>query len=706
VKLRLSRIELEPVGPVASRVELAAADFNLIYGGNETGKTCLVEFLIACLFPDDAKGFMSRDWDFRGSVTVEGLADKPAVLKPGRKAKGIPGLLAGSEQFLPASFSRLVFVRGGNISVGASKPGDPQGLENTAMNELLSGRRFLDHLMGQVDKTIQNQKFQLIDGGLTGDRNSPAEKVNSRAETLKRLSALIEDASGSGPADRLRSIEETRKVIQQKLEHLSKAKRAWAAKLASDSRDLTSKLRALPDEHMLAEAAANVAGYEQAVVALDEATRNRDASKHGMAHREWLEAAQKRWGGPGPAEESGSGLPVAAFVFIVLVLASAGLAVAGFPIPAAGAAVVGAVAGLLAMTSIRRRKVDPRLLLERQEVRERFKGLFGRELVDGATLDEMCRRASESANRTAVYEEDINKARIAMAAFSGRMSLIGVGHLSGPDEWKARMQAIRMERSSLQSALDETGRKLARLDVDEADYLEGGPAADWDQTAATTLAKDLQALDLEAETLRKSTGTFQTQAAALLGQSDVPQDMPGLVDALRTQRDRLAAEYRKTTAEALAKLALRNALQKLQDIEDRQIDVALASEPVKDVIRRLTGRYRGISRSPEGISLIANDGEAFSFDGLSTGAAEQVMLALRLGFLKFVTGLDSGFLVLDDSFQHADWKRRELAVSNLRKASDEGWQVFLLTMDRHIRALVENEFLGGAAHRLKVTELG
>jgi uncharacterized protein YhaN len=83
-----------------------------------------------------------------------------------------------------------------------------------------------------------------------------------------------------------------------------------------------------------------------------------------------------------------------------------------------------------------------------------------------------------------------------------------------------------------------------------------------------------------------------------------------------------------------------------------------------------------------------NQGRSGSLDFLSTGAKEQVMIALRMMFARRYLGDVPGFLLLDDAFQHSDWNRRELLVDHtLRLVRERGWQVFYFTMDNHLRDL-------------------
>jgi uncharacterized protein YhaN len=79
---------------------------------------------------------------------------------------------------------------------------------------------------------------------------------------------------------------------------------------------------------------------------------------------------------------------------------------------------------------------------------------------------------------------------------------------------------------------------------------------------------------------------------------------------------------------------------------------------------------------------------AHSREILSTGAKEQLMIALRTMFSRIYLQQKPCFLLLDDAFQHSDWERRELLVDYIiRLVSEKKWQVFYFTMDDHLRDL-------------------
>jgi uncharacterized protein YhaN len=120
-------------------------------------------------------------------------------------------------------------------------------------------------------------------------------------------------------------------------------------------------------------------------------------------------------------------------------------------------------------------------------------------------------------------------------------------------------------------------------------------------------------------------------------------------------------------------------------LEDQHLEAALNDPRIRDLIKSFTaGRYDRMSVQEEQL-LVENETQSYPLSFLSSGAREQVLLALRMGFASIVCGKQSLFLILDDAFQYSDWQRREALVRQAVKAVQSGWQVIYLTMDDDIR---------------------
>ena len=90
---------------------------------------------------------------------------------------------------------------------------------------------------------------------------------------------------------------------------------------------------------------------------------------------------------------------------------------------------------------------------------------------------------------------------------------------------------------------------------------------------------------------------------------------------------------------------------------------------------------------------------------MSTGAQEQILLALRIGFARKWMEQNALFLILDDAFQHSDWERRVRLVDEMVSLAQQGWQIIYFSMDDHIRKLFEDRVKPVLGNQYRYREL-
>ena len=163
-----------------------------------------------------------------------------------------------------------------------------------------------------------------------------------------------------------------------------------------------------------------------------------------------------------------------------------------------------------------------------------------------------------------------------------------------------------------------------------------------------------------------------------------------LIQNLKEKKKRITDEYKQITAEIVGKALVHRVLQKFQRDEDTKINQGLKSPVVLEPLQKITRRYNQLELNGEEL-IVSDKFNDFSFSDLSTGAQEQVLLSLRIGFSRHLFSKDALFLILDDAFQYSDWERREFLVNQVVELSQQEWQILYLTMDDHIKSLFEKK---------------
>ena len=170
---------------------------------------------------------------------------------------------------------------------------------------------------------------------------------------------------------------------------------------------------------------------------------------------------------------------------------------------------------------------------------------------------------------------------------------------------------------------------------------------------------------------------------------DVSSPWAELLDSLRKKRREVDGEYRTTTARILGQIGVIQVLEQIRTEEDEKIREGLQAPEVAELLTEVTGQTRSLDFK-DGNLVVQGDTADYELSDLSTGAREQVLLALRMGFASRLAGGEPLFLLLDDAFQHSDWERRERLVAQVVELAKAGWQITYLTMDDHLRDLFKN----------------
>lgn len=97
-------------------------------------------------------------------------------------------------------------------------------------------------------------------------------------------------------------------------------------------------------------------------------------------------------------------------------------------------------------------------------------------------------------------------------------------------------------------------------------------------------------------------------------------------------------------------------------------------------------RYSQIDLTANGIKVVRRDQEVFLVEELSQGTAEQLYIALRLGFVTVMSDQANFPIIIDDGFVNFDNVRRQRMLALLEKIAEKN-QVIYFTADDRIKDL-------------------
>ncbi|MGB9836894.1 MAG: ATP-binding protein [Candidatus Saccharicenans sp.] len=260
-----------------------------------------------------------------------------------------------------------------------------------------------------------------------------------------------------------------------------------------------------------------------------------------------------------------------------------------------------------------------------------------------------------------------------------------------PEAWEEKLREAESWIKKLREELSSKTGELSGLGVSAEDYLAEDPGETYHPEKLRQLESELKDVSQSIAEVDRRLHDLKINIATNTD-SDPTLTWDNLLEALFRKIEQTREQLKKIEAALLSKILLSSVIKDLDREEAEKVEEILQVPEVGQMLFRLTNRYRAIfsraGNEEEKEILYVSDGtDEFPLADLSTGAREQVLLALRLAFIKKILRNRKSFIILDDAFQHTDYERRPLIVDNLVELAGQGWQIFYLTMDDHLRDL-------------------
>lgn len=678
--IRIDQINVEKSGPI-SGLPLNLGRFNLIYGLNEQGKTFLVEFVIRSLFKN-LSGWSLRDTDSRGKVVVSGLRESPITLTPSSGRK-LEDFLAEEEPGMPARISRLLVVKGADLSL---EDGHGPGVGRDILTEFLSGRGVLDDIQGNISKTVR--KATIENGQIVGSSVGEIKSRNILQNDLEQIDLLFEQVDviySGGERQALRaSIQKLDKAIAE--QEVAKSQQAY--QLDQRIQQDQKLLDRLPQE-ALDKLKANFNKLQETLMRISHQEVKLDRLDRESEHYEWLEEAIPLYEQRGEQGEVKSSpiFPIVIILALILAVVSSFL---GFSLGTVFLVIMAAVAGWLYVRQYRSALEHVADVDEIKKLADEYQNRFGRPLSGLPQLKETKKSMEEAyhGSKTLVDELQEERAQLEDLRYQVGSEFQRLTDKTPElEDWESEINELANRRGQLQNQLNNDQVELAALGVPEYEYRAEPGTVDYNPKRLQALQEELGQVK---EDLRQKTGdldNLKQRLSATTG-DEITIDWEILLQNLQRQREGIAAEYREITAKVLAGILVNEQLDVIRAQEEEKIQEKLASPMVGGPIQTITRRYSGVHYE-DGKVWVTDDFGRFPLSDLSTGALEQVLLGLRLGFAAQTMRQDGLFLLLDDAFQHADWQRRRWLLDQVVTLAKDGWQIIYFTMDLHIKRLFD-----------------
>ncbi len=104
------------------------------------------------------------------------------------------------------------------------------------------------------------------------------------------------------------------------------------------------------------------------------------------------------------------------------------------------------------------------------------------------------------------------------------------------------------------------------------------------------------------------------------------------------------------------------------------------------------GKYKNVYLLKDTIYADTAEGNTIAIDNLSAGAGAQLFFALRINLAQCLLDKNTAFLLLDEPLLHCDADRRKEMMNILRDIAGKGWQLICFTMDETTLNIFKDNF--------------
>jgi hypothetical protein len=678
MSIRIESIDIKSLGPLQD-FQHQLKDVNLVYGKNETGKTHLVEFLIRSLFKQTRYPGM-RKLTGVGRVTVSGLADSPVYFSPSDQKK-LEDFISGDGKVLPLNISRLLVVRGGELSLVDNHV---DGIDRGILEEYLSNSGVINQVKNNIQKAIQNAT--ITEGMVDGRKQGKIKDLYECKEELALIDLLMKRVNREYSTGTRASIESERKKLQEEFEQQEQARRHYAYEVKTKIIALEEKLNSLPED-LLHKTDIALHDYKKDSSNLGRLRKELEEERNACRELPWLQAAQQEYQRL-IGERTSTVRSWQIILFVMLMVAAVVLVFLQQDIPAVILLAAASAMGIFSWYTSKIAAAHSMHNTEIEKIAADFKERFDQPLKNVAKLQAVLKE-QEKAEITAenlerqVYDLENKIERLADSINDNLYQLTGDRTSTG--EWEMILHDLVQGRKNIEKEHQALSNQLAGLQVDSRDYhIEPAPVA-FDENRHRALQRQIEDLSEKLHNEEENLNSLR-QSLAENTRQDISTSWEKLIETLQEKREEKVKEYKAISAEVIGGVLLTQTLDELFREEEKSIRQGLHSPNMSRFLEGMTTHYDRIEYE-NGAIRIADPYAEYAFSDLSTATQEQVLLALRLGFAARCFHDQSLFLVLDDAFQHSDWTRRGYLVDEVLHLAQKGWQIIYLTMDDHLREL-------------------
>jgi DNA repair exonuclease SbcCD ATPase subunit len=624
---------------------------------------------------------ITRELTGSGQINISGLEEGSTRFDPKSRRK-VEDFLIKDEK--PFDLSRLLVVKAGETMFARDLD---RGINKSILKDYLSNQRTLDVIMDGIPANIQKSSWengQLILGIRSGECRSYSDQMDK----LKKADDLLTEVNEKYALGDIAKEKTELEGINALIEGQEKARRHLAYQKSLQIDALDQALSKIPKDKL--EKIKTTHNQIQVLEKeLEEDQNDKEHLEPECLHYQWLETAIKECESMPEAQAIKSDL-LYIIPGILSIIASVVLAFLQIPWGALGAGFLALVFFVLSVFHYRSKLQLSDEITELSRIFTAFENRFNQtaqsltdlKAVKEALTPKYYRLQSigdslaEKQSRLSDLQEDL---------LSGLFSL--VNQKPEVEDAGRIILDLQKQREELEQQKSNAEIELARLALEPEEYRSEPVESHYDRVHLNAL---INQADEISHSIHEKENALQTlkQRVCDLTSLEIASPWEVVIDALRDHRDEVCQSMKEIKAKIGSGVLITEVVNEIREKQDESITKALNSPEICAPIKALTHTYRSVELQGDDI-IVSSDYERFPLHNLSTGAQEQILLALRIGIASHILEDKQMFLILDDAFQHSDWQRREWMVDQMADLASMGWQIIYFAMDDHIKQLFE-----------------
>jgi len=680
MSIRIKELNVKNLGPI-KKLNLVLKSINLIYGDNERGKSYLVEFLIRSLFK--TAGWKLRKKTGSGKVLVEGLDDKIIEFSPSKSVK-LEDFLSEKYVGLPPDFSKLLIFRSTNVELGEEKESD-----KIMLRRFLSHKEIFDKIKDNISKTIIDSE---IDGyKIEGAKRAEIQRREDLMEDMRLIDELFQEIENKYMGGERRNLEDEKKKLKNRFDKLEKAKRHISYKISKEIESLEKKATQV-DEKSINYLLKQISNLNIAIKKYENIKEDLNILLESTKNYKWLKSAISEYEKYN-FEEITEKPNIWYTIFFALIFAL----IVAFTVLKSQVGIIISLLGLVGIVLMYKRRYDKFLADagKRDEIlnlKNEFKERFNEKLKNLAIMNEKIKNIEDDYNKREVIQGQLKDEKSEIDNTNLKIAEEMKGLLEkeiGMEKWLEELEKKLEERRRLKEQISDKNVELARLDVEEPDYIKEKQEVVYNKDEYIEVKEDLEKIK---ESISKKEEELKTLKHSICKHTkdNFSIEWTELIKNLADKHNEVLSEYKNLTAEIIGKKYVSEIIEELYKEEDEKIKDALESEIISNMLPQVTTHYENISLTDDRM-IVSDTYNDFPVESISDGAKEQVFLALRIGLAKHWFKKDELFLIFDDAFLHSDYNRRPLLLDKLIELANSGWQIICFTFDDNIRNLIDKK---------------